>query len=185
MPGELVPDRRDLRASHEDRDQVVERLTVAAGDGRLTAEELDERIEAALTSRTYGELAALLVDLPEAGPAWGAGVAAAARSGSVLLDLTQAVVSAPALEIEVAVSSGSVTLLVPPDVVADVDDVEVRSGSVREQARPAPATPVRLRIQVTGEVRDGSITTRPPRPPRRGFWQWLLRRPGPAAALPH
>ena len=53
-----------LRASHVDRDQVVELLRVAAGDGRLTAEELDERLEAALTARTYGELAALTTDLP-------------------------------------------------------------------------------------------------------------------------
>lgn len=214
MPGEMLPDRRELRASHEERDQVVERLTVAAGDGRLTADELDERLEAALTARTHGELAALLADLPDAGPAWAAGVAAASpkdvsrivvdsasakrdggwvvprrleiesRSGSVVLDFTQAVIAVPTLEIEVAVRSGSVTLLVPPDVVADVDDVTVRSGSVRHQARPEPATPARLRIRMTGEVHSGSVTIRPPRPPRRGFWQWLLRRPRPVAALP-
>ncbi|MFF1360809.1 DUF1707 domain-containing protein [Streptomyces sp. NPDC058297] len=214
MPGEMLPDRRELRASHEERDQVVERLTVAAGDGRLTADELDERLGVALTARTHGELAALLADLPDAGPAWAAGVAAAtpkdmsrivvdsasarrdggwvvprrleieSRSGSVVLDFTQAVIAAPTLEIEVAVRSGSVTLLVPPDVVADVDDVAVRGGSVRHQARPEPATPVRLRIQMTGEVHSGSLTIRPPRPPRRGFWAWLLRRPRPVAALP-
>src|SRR5712692_4838187 len=59
----------DLRASHEDRDQVVEVLRVAAGDGRLTAEELDQRLEAALTARTYGELAVLTADLPAAAAA--------------------------------------------------------------------------------------------------------------------
>jgi hypothetical protein len=53
-----------LRASHEDRDQVVERLRVAAGDGRLSPEELDQRLELALTARTYAELAALVADLP-------------------------------------------------------------------------------------------------------------------------
>src|SRR5580658_11040971 len=54
----------ELRASYEDRDRVVELLRVAAGDGRLTAAELDERLEAALTARTSGELAALTADLP-------------------------------------------------------------------------------------------------------------------------
>jgi Domain of unknown function (DUF1707) len=39
-------------------------LRVAAGEGRITAEELDERVGAALTARTYGELAALISDLP-------------------------------------------------------------------------------------------------------------------------
>ncbi len=63
--GEPVP-RGELRASHEDRDRVVEVLRVAAGDGRLTAEELDERVGAALTARTYNELAALVADLPSA-----------------------------------------------------------------------------------------------------------------------
>jgi hypothetical protein len=106
------------------------------------------------------------------------------KNGSVVLDLTQAVIAAPTLEIEVAVRSGSVTLLVPPDVVADVDDVTVRSGRVCRQARPEPATPVRLRIQMAAEVHGGSIAIRPPGPPRRGFWQWLLRRPRPVAALP-
>ena len=38
----------DLRASHEDRDRVVDVLRVAAGDGRLSAEELDTRLESAL-----------------------------------------------------------------------------------------------------------------------------------------
>ena len=62
--GDEVTSAGELRASHEDRDRVAELLRVAAGDGRLTAEELDERLEVALTARTYGELAALTTDLP-------------------------------------------------------------------------------------------------------------------------
>jgi hypothetical protein len=56
----------DLRASHEDRDRVVDALRVAGGDGRLTAEELDTRLESALSARTLGELAGLTADLPSA-----------------------------------------------------------------------------------------------------------------------
>jgi Domain of unknown function (DUF1707) len=56
-----------LRASHEDRDRVVDTLRAAGGDGRLTAaEELDARVERALSARTQGELAALVADLPAA-----------------------------------------------------------------------------------------------------------------------
>ena len=54
----------DLRASHADRDRVVDALRVAAGDGRLSAEELDTRLESALSARTLGELAELTADLP-------------------------------------------------------------------------------------------------------------------------
>ena len=48
----------ELRASHADRDQVVELLRVAAGDGRLSPEELDDRLERALTAKIYAELPA-------------------------------------------------------------------------------------------------------------------------------
>ncbi|MFI1765111.1 DUF1707 domain-containing protein [Streptomyces sp. NPDC020800] len=54
----------DLRASDADREQVVEILRDATGDGRLTAEEHDERVEAALKARFVSELAALTRDLP-------------------------------------------------------------------------------------------------------------------------
>ena len=67
-PGSEVA-RSELRASHDDRDRVVEMLRVSAGDGRLTAEELDERLELAMTARTYGELAQLVADLPAEGSA--------------------------------------------------------------------------------------------------------------------
>src|ERR1035438_8507100 len=56
--------RRDVRASHEDRDRIVELLRVFAGDGRLSIDELGERVEAALTARTFGELEGLVADLP-------------------------------------------------------------------------------------------------------------------------
>jgi hypothetical protein len=71
----VVPatDNGALRASHADRDQVVDALQAAAGDGRLTPEELDERLELALNAKTYAELAVLLRDLPATGtPAPGA-----------------------------------------------------------------------------------------------------------------
>jgi len=43
---------------------VVDALRVAGGDGRLTTEELDARLERALAARTLGELAELTADLP-------------------------------------------------------------------------------------------------------------------------
>jgi hypothetical protein len=53
-----------LRASDADRDAVAERLRQAAVEGRLDADELEERVHAALRARTYGDLDRLLVDLP-------------------------------------------------------------------------------------------------------------------------
>jgi hypothetical protein len=53
-----------LRASDADRDAIVERLRKAAGEGRISSEELEERVDAALRARTYGELEWLIADLP-------------------------------------------------------------------------------------------------------------------------
>jgi hypothetical protein len=52
------------RASHADREQVVDALKAAFVQGRLTADELDERAGQALAARTYADLAALITDLP-------------------------------------------------------------------------------------------------------------------------
>jgi Domain of unknown function (DUF1707) len=56
--------RATLKASDADREQIAERLRKATAEGRLLAEELEERLESALTARTYGELDAVVADLP-------------------------------------------------------------------------------------------------------------------------
>ncbi len=56
--------RATLRASDNDREVVVKRLRAAAAEGRIVAEELEERLASALRARTYGELDALVADLP-------------------------------------------------------------------------------------------------------------------------
>ena len=53
-----------MRASDADRERVTECLRKAAGEGRLEADELEQRLEAALSARTYGELDAVEADLP-------------------------------------------------------------------------------------------------------------------------
>ncbi|SDU53236.1 DUF1707 SHOCT-like domain-containing protein [Jiangella alkaliphila] len=67
-PGADFPDVRspaDLRCSDVDRDRVAEALRQAAGDGRLTLTELEERLEATFKARTYGELQPITRDLPQ------------------------------------------------------------------------------------------------------------------------
>jgi hypothetical protein len=67
-PDHEYPDVRspaDLRCSDVDRDRVAEALRQAAGDGRLTLTELEERLEATFQARTYGELQPITRDLPQ------------------------------------------------------------------------------------------------------------------------
>ncbi len=59
-----MPRHSALRASDADRERVAERLRQATAEGRLLAEELEQRLGAALKARTYGELDAVVADLP-------------------------------------------------------------------------------------------------------------------------
>src|ERR1700739_2773022 len=53
-----------LRASDADREAIAEQLRDAAAEGRLLAEELEHRLGTAFSARTYGELDAVVADLP-------------------------------------------------------------------------------------------------------------------------
>jgi Domain of unknown function (DUF1707) len=64
-----------IRASDADRDRVTARLQEHFAAGRLTRDELDERITAVLHAKTFGELRPPLADLPEPVPAPGAALA--------------------------------------------------------------------------------------------------------------
>ncbi|MGI5245618.1 DUF1707 SHOCT-like domain-containing protein [Dactylosporangium sp. CA-139066] len=56
--------REDLRAADVDRQFVAERLKAALDEGRLSLVEYDDRLKDAYAARTYGDLDAILKDLP-------------------------------------------------------------------------------------------------------------------------
>lgn len=177
----------EVRASDAEREQTVERLRTAAGEGRLTLEELSDRIEAAGGARTRGELARLTGDLPPAGELAASGganvVTAPLRTSSVFgdhrrsgawelpassrwstvfgdvkLDLREARVPAGEITIDAGTVFGDVELLVPEGVV-----VEIRSrtflGDVKQDAgMAAPAGAPR--IVLTGTTVFGDVRVR-------------------------
>ena len=53
-----------MRAADADRDRVVECLSMAYSEGRLSRDEYDGRLENALSARTYADLDQLVTDLP-------------------------------------------------------------------------------------------------------------------------
>jgi hypothetical protein len=188
-----------LLASHADRDRVVEVLRTAAGDGRLTADELDQRLEAALTARTLADLEPLLEGLATASAAevpdlarieCGSGTAKRDSSwvvprrlvidigsGSVRLDFRRAVIAVPELRIDAQIASGDLRLITRPGIVVDADDVTVSSGSVKVVAAAGPDAPVELRVKVSGRVSSGSVSARPALSDRwRALWRRVLRR---------
>ena len=139
-----------LRVSHEDRDQVAEAIRVAAGDGRLTADELDERLERALSARTYDDLAVLVADLPAAG------TALAPLPGPLAAVLPGAVAPAPPKElIKIHVTSGH-SERVGRWTVPERMDLKVSSGHVTVDFTEAVISQPTLHIDA--EVRSGHIT---------------------------
>ncbi len=66
MGDESAGARRDgsMRASHADREMVIDTLKTAFVQGRLTKDELDARVGLTFSSRTYRELGSVTADLP-------------------------------------------------------------------------------------------------------------------------
>jgi Domain of unknown function (DUF1707) len=63
-PPETMPSRESTRASDADREQLIDELNEHAVAGRLSTDELEERLTATYAARTTAELDALRRDLP-------------------------------------------------------------------------------------------------------------------------
>jgi uncharacterized protein DUF1707/cell wall-active antibiotic response 4TMS protein YvqF len=174
------------RATDSEREQAVELLRDAAVDGRLTVEELAERADLAHRARTHEELAAVTADLagapslsaPAREPERHTAVLGsierrgrwrlAARNrfvavlGSIELDLRQAVLPGPEVELDCVAVLGSVEVLVPEGVEVEVSgSVVLGSRDVRvEGDAPATGAPV-VRIRAAGAFGSIEVRSRP------------------------
>ena len=115
MTDQPVPaDPRQMRAADSDRDQTAELLRRAAAEGRISFDELEERIGRAYAAKTFADLEALTSDLP--GPGVRAPAPAAPRYQPAGVPA-----GTPAPSFSVAILSGAERAgpwLVPPDYTA-------------------------------------------------------------------
>ncbi|MEO3868802.1 DUF1707 domain-containing protein [Nonomuraea sp. B12E4] len=171
-----------VRASDADRDRTVQRLQVAFAEGRLTAGELELRLERALTERSHDGLRAVTSDLPD-GPGGPAGdladdtVRLRSKGGSIVregewrvprllridskygkvrLDLSRAHFPHSEVDIELRLPYGSATIILPAGASADVDGVRTKWGSVKCEA----ARTGRPHVRLTGDLAYGDLTIR-------------------------
>lgn len=173
-----------VRASDAEREATMERLREAAGAGRLTLEELSDRLGAAGEARSREQLAALTRDLPgEHGRSFAHATAVHAQAatvfgdvrrdgewlvparsrwrtvfGDVVLDLRQAHV--PAAEVTIAARSvfGDVDLLVPEGVVVEIRSRVVFGDVCQDAGQAAPfGAP---RVVLTGGTVFGDVRVR-------------------------
>jgi hypothetical protein len=171
----------ELRASHEDRDRVVDTLRTAAGDGRLTAGELGARVERALSARTQGELAALVADLPAATAAKDVLVVEQTggkwtRAGRwtvpdrievrttlcrVTFDFTDAVITSGTVRIDADMRHGKLVIVGAPGTVIDAGGLSLVFSKARLRPDSAAAGP-RLRVELAGTLTHAKVVERRP-----------------------
>ncbi|EXU66152.1 hypothetical protein Z951_21365 [Streptomyces sp. PRh5] len=137
-----VPENVPPRISEVDRDAAVQRLQDAYAEGHIPNEEMDARLQAALTATTHGELTSALESLParDAGPTVIVNTAGGliqrrgrwqvprhfkvtSNVGKVYLDLSRAVIEYPVVDIELHLPYGWARLIVPPDATVDFEDL--------------------------------------------------------------
>ena len=159
-----MPDAPEVLASDAERESALARLRDAVGEGRLTLEELAERVEAALGARTRSELEAVAADLPAAAPApserkrgtrWVLGILGgddrAGRwriaerctvvnvMGGADLDLREAIVEGDHTDILVVSLMGGSNITVPEGVEVEMGGFALMGGNALKAQGPVPA----------------------------------------------
>jgi Domain of unknown function (DUF1707)/Cell wall-active antibiotics response 4TMS YvqF len=186
------------RASDAEREATVTRLREAAAEGRLSVEELTERIDAAYAATTQAELEPLTADLPQGaagsmaveggggGTSFVLGVLGGgdrrgrwrvARRVTVLnvlggadLDLREATLAAPEVTIWVISLFGGSDIVVPEGVHVELSSFALFGGDRLKLEGPEPeaGAPV-VHVRTVSLFSGTDVKTRRGRERRRGL----------------
>ena len=162
-----------------DREAAAERLTDAAGDGRLTLEEFSDRVGAVWAADTAAELARATegIGLPVVGSTRTVSTVVCVMGdqhrtgrwrlparlrtwclmGDVLLDLRSVICAEPEVEISVFALMGDIDVLVPDGVEVEVSGFDLM-GDRELRLAPVPRVPGTPLIRVRAYVVMGDVT---------------------------
>ncbi|MDH2427456.1 DUF1707 domain-containing protein [Sphaerisporangium sp. TRM90804] len=175
----------NVRASDDDREQAAERLRVAAGEGRISLDELNERLDATYRAKTYAELALVTSDLPgglalssteeplvlrsHSGSIQQVGewvvparLVAECGWGSLKIDFTRATCRHREVALDATLGGGGMTVIVPRGWTVRVENVTTGMGSVVNKA-DAPSVAGMPVLRVNGRVGMGTLKFKHPR----------------------
>lgn len=185
MTVEPSPGHDPVRVGDIERGHAITRLQQAGLEGRLTPEEVDDRIRLAQKAKTQGELKGLVVDLPTerqpvrpddkvelrstVGSIKRRGVWTVPRrlevgsgTGSVRLDFSAARIEFPEIDVVLSIGTGGTTIVLPPGASANVNNVSTGTGRVRSRVPDAP-TGAAAHFRISGHTGTGSVRVRYPR----------------------
>jgi Domain of unknown function (DUF1707) len=174
------------RAADADREAVAEKLRIAAGEGRIDLEELDDRLGQAYSARTYGQLRALVADLPvhpasmpqhdtlpEPGTLvlkttvpnlkqsgrWAVPqrITAESTTGFITIDFTQATCAHREVTVEAVSRTGWIRLILPDGWAAQIGPSSTNTSHISNKAAET-ADPGAPTVIVTGHPLSGHIT---------------------------
>lgn len=190
------------RIGHRERDAAVERLRVAAGEGQITFDELETRMEAALAARTADDIAVLIADLPvpagtpsalEPAPA----MRQAARHSSVerlgmwrvpeqielelrhsscVLDLRTPALPSNGVRIQVDARHSSVKLLVAEDAHVELDNLSRHHSATKDRGVHQVSVWSGPSIVVGGTLHHSAVRVLRPSDHSVGRMLWWRRR---------
>jgi hypothetical protein len=183
------PDRSpDLRISDADRHRVAEILREAAGDGRIDLAELDERLDATWTAKTYADLVPITRDLPVAHDAPSAPSVVPSKvpaerhvaimsgfdrkgvwtvpaelrilcvMGGAQLDLRDATFSAREVVITINAFMGGAEIVVNPETDVVLEGTAIMGGYAGPDRRHARIGPDSPRVRVRGVAFWGGVS---------------------------
>jgi Domain of unknown function (DUF1707) len=185
LPHRTSEDTVGLRAADADREAVADRLQAAAREGRIDFAELEERLARAYGARTYGELEAVVTDLPGQSPSathpgidaepetlvlktttanirqtgrWVVPrrIAAESTTGLITIDFTQATCAHSEVSVEATTRTGWIRLIVPDGWAARVGPASTNVGHISNKAAET-AEPGAPTVTVTGHPVSGYI----------------------------
>jgi Domain of unknown function (DUF1707) len=200
-----LPARAQQRVSYDEREATAERLRIAAGDGRLTLDELEVRLDAALAARTYADLEAVTADLPEVAGAPGLApgrpvresLRLAAKHGKAdrmglwevparielelqhsdsTLDFRTAPIPGAGVTIQVAARHSSVKLLVPANTRIEHDEMVYRHSDLSDRGARHVTSWDGPVIRLVGDLAHSAVHVKRPSTGRSRWWRRRARR---------
>ena len=184
MNGELTP-KPPIRVSDDERNHIVDQLNHAVGEGRLTLAEFEERVDGVLAARTQDDLAPFIADLPttlapQVVPVraksstlkrtgrWAVPrqLVVEAQSAVIRLDLTEAQIASPTVEMLLDSRSSSLTVVLPRGASASLYDLDLTSSTTKSKIPDSGG----LHIVLRGRLTSSTLKVRYQR--RFLRWRW-------------